>query len=642
MADREKFETNGSKSRIGKYVLGVKIAEGGMGAIYKSKHPTLKKDIILKKLTLRASSQIVERFKREAQVMLEFSNDNIVQVYDHFREGTSYYIVMEFIDGISLDKLIEKNRYLPNNIALLLFYETCKALKYAHNRGVIHRDIKPDNVLLSKTGCVKLTDFGIARTENCDEDCLTSAGMTLGTPTYMSPEQIDDSTKVDNRSDIYSMGVMLYVMVTGKSPFPSNLVPQTINAIQKGKYVRPSKLNPKIDPLILKIIKKSMNCKPKRRYKDINAIMQIVEKKIKKYKTQEMINNEIMEFAYKRKGEVKKDIKGSIILTAKKIITAAFFLVLLCAGTAAYLLNEGYQYEYLKNKDYGAFQINLFFSKDYKPAADIYKSVKIMKLENDKFNDVDGIKLKFHEDQENKFSVLRLKKSYLPTGKYRIQINFENQLMQKDFTLNPRIIQTASDGLKNGLKIDVFNKEIAGLPIEMNYSIRDNNIDITKESMLFIKYNNRWIAWDDFKNIKNFNEMFITGKSYLFKATCENYYLRYVRADVAPEQTFLNLQVELDPVPGYLYLKSNRNDLKIMINNAEFFVSETAPGKVEKYTVKTDTYTKYSLNPGIYSIKVFSGKDISSVYQVPVESSKKIRLEVTYNDVNKTIKFDQK
>ena len=251
--------------KIGKYLIKNKIAEGGMGAIYKATHPTLKKDVILKKLTLRGNSAIVERFKREAQLMLEFSNDNIVQVYDHFREGSSYYIVMEYIDGISLAKLIEKKRFLPNETALLIFREVCKALHYAHAKGVIHRDIKPDNVLISKSGEVKLTDFGIARSEDCDEECLTSAGMTLGTPTYMSPEQIDDSSKVDRRSDIYSMGVVLYVMTTGKSPFPSNLVPQTINAIQKGKYIRPEKLNPQIFSIIKRIVKKSMHCKIKRR-----------------------------------------------------------------------------------------------------------------------------------------------------------------------------------------------------------------------------------------------------------------------------------------------------------------------------------------------------------------------------------------
>ncbi len=642
MTDKEKSEINAARNKIGKYVLGTKIAEGGMGAIYKSKHPTLKKDIILKKLTLRASSQIVERFKREAQVMLEFSNDNIVQVYDHFREGTSYYIVMEFIDGISLDKLIEKNRYLPNHIALLLFYETCKALKYAHNRGVIHRDIKPDNVLLSRTGVVKLTDFGIARTENCEEDGLTSAGMTLGTPTYMSPEQIDDSTKVDKRSDIYSMGVMLYVMVTGKSPFPSNLVPQTINAIQKGKYVKPSKLNPKIDPLILKIIKKSMHCKPKRRYKDVDDVMKLIAKRIKKYKTQEMVNNEIMEFAYKRKGEVKRDIKGSILSTAKKIIIAAAFLSVIGGAALSYLYYKGYHYEYLKNKEYGAVQINLFFNKEYKLPQDIYKKIKVMKLENDKFNDVIDFKIQFHSFEENKFSVLRSDKTYLTNGKYRIQIEFENQLMQRDFTLNPRIIQNSSDATKDGLRVDIFNKEISGLPLDMNYVIKDNNTDITQESQLAIKYNNQWILWDEFKISEDFAKIFITGKSYLFKASCENYYMRYVRADVAPNQTFLNLQVELDPVPGYLYLKANKNDLSFALNNVEYFVSETNAADVKKYSANSSEYSRYSLSPGIYSIKASFGEDVSTVFQIPVVSSGKVRLDVQYDEFKRTIKFEQK
>ena len=170
---------------VGKYEVTIKIAEGGMGAVFKAKHPTLNRDVILKKLTLKRSASITERFKREARLMIDFSNDNIVQVYDHFKEGNSYYIVMEFVDGIDLGDLIKKKRYLSNEMALLIFYEICKALKYAHDKNVIHRDIKPDNILISKEGEVKLTDFGIATSKDEEEKELTTAGMTLGTPAYI-------------------------------------------------------------------------------------------------------------------------------------------------------------------------------------------------------------------------------------------------------------------------------------------------------------------------------------------------------------------------------------------------------------------------------------------------------------------------
>src|SRR4030042_5175234 len=161
------------KTRVGKYFVTERIARGGMGEILKAKHPTYNRGVNLKRLGVSGKEVVIERFKREAQLQIDFRNDNIVQVFDHFKEGLSYYIVMEYVDGISLDALIEKNRYLPNEIALLIFYQIARALKYAHDKDVIHRDIKPANVLISKEGIVKLTDFGIATSKDLHDKYLT-------------------------------------------------------------------------------------------------------------------------------------------------------------------------------------------------------------------------------------------------------------------------------------------------------------------------------------------------------------------------------------------------------------------------------------------------------------------------------------
>ena len=316
---------------VGKYLITAKIAEGGMGAIYKAKHPTLNRTVILKRLTLKKNAAITERFKREAELMIDFRNDNIVQVYDHFKEGNSYYIAMEYVDGVSLGDLIEKRRYIPNEIAMLIFREICKALKYAHDKTVIHRDIKPENVLISKDGEVKLTDFGIATSKDTEDDGLTSVGMTLGTPAYMSPEQILNTKSVDNRADIYSMGVVLYKMVTGKSPFPSNFTPDAITQINKGEYVYPRKINPRISPLLQKVIKKAMHHKFKKRYKDLQNIIDIFSKDLKKkYNDQETINNTIKAYLSGKDVEtiVKEKTAGT---TAKKVkgTTSLYFQICL-------------------------------------------------------------------------------------------------------------------------------------------------------------------------------------------------------------------------------------------------------------------------------------------------------------------------
>ncbi|MFW5843487.1 MAG: serine/threonine-protein kinase, partial [Spirochaetota bacterium] len=168
-----------------------------MGAVYTAQHPTLDRTVIIKKLTLRGNADMRERFRREAQIMMDLRNDAIVDVYDHFREGSSYYIVLEYVDGVSLEELIHRERYLPSDVALLIVREACRALVYAHERGVIHRDIKPGNILISRSGEVKLVDFGIATIHGDDESNLTREGMTLGTPVYMAPEQFRNTRNVD-------------------------------------------------------------------------------------------------------------------------------------------------------------------------------------------------------------------------------------------------------------------------------------------------------------------------------------------------------------------------------------------------------------------------------------------------------------
>jgi serine/threonine protein kinase len=205
---------------IGKYKVRELLAQGGMGAVYAAEHPTLERTVIIKKLTLRGSADVRERFRREAQIMMDLRNDAIVDVYDHFREGSFYYIVLEYVDGVSLDRLIRERRYLPERIAILILREAARGLAYAHGRNVVHRDIKPANILVSTAGEVKIVDFGIATIHGIEghESELTREGMTLGTPSYMAPEQFQSSRSVDRRADIYSLGIVWYEMVTGRRP----------------------------------------------------------------------------------------------------------------------------------------------------------------------------------------------------------------------------------------------------------------------------------------------------------------------------------------------------------------------------------------------------------------------------------------
>ncbi|MBQ7537585.1 MAG: serine/threonine protein kinase [Treponema sp.] len=284
---------------IGKYRIMGLVAKGGMGAVYKAVHPTLKRMVILKKLTIKGNATIRERFKREAQILLDMQSPYIVHLFDYFVEGNSHYIVEEFVDGLSLAQVIEKQVSLGTELSLLVFLDACYALKFAHARGIVHRDIKPGNILISRRAEVKLADFGIAASDDIEEiavtkserivtkvaEDVTQTGVTLGTPAYMSPEQIMDSRSVDNRADIYSMGVMLYEMLTGTKPFASTISEENLQKIRKGKYINPRKIDHSIPPVICRMIKKMLKGNPEKRYKSIDSVIKIIKDYLRDYDT---------------------------------------------------------------------------------------------------------------------------------------------------------------------------------------------------------------------------------------------------------------------------------------------------------------------------------------------------------------------
>ena len=213
--------------RIGPYAIKEQIGQGGMGAVYLAEHTTLSRKVALKVLTPGADSDTklaVERFLREARAVAALDHPNIVRVHDVGQFGTTYYIVMELVEGDTLDKLVTKSGSIPCGKAVEYIAQAASGLQHAYEKGFIHRDIKPQNLILSKDGTVKILDMGLARSSE-ERDKLTAnidIGAIVGTADYIAPEQAVNDPHVDIRADIYSLGATFYTLVTGRPPFGGN------------------------------------------------------------------------------------------------------------------------------------------------------------------------------------------------------------------------------------------------------------------------------------------------------------------------------------------------------------------------------------------------------------------------------------
>jgi serine/threonine protein kinase len=208
---------------IGQYDLMEKIAEGGMGTVYRGKNRITGEIVAVKVVPphLLTNPVVLKRFEQEYLVARAIDHPNIVKALDFGREGDSRYLVMEFIEGESLGQKIERDGKMTEDEAIRIICEAALGLQKAHRQGLIHRDVKPDNILLTTDGQVKLTDLGLVKEIEADLN-LTRTGRGLGTPHFMAPEQFRNAKKADVRCDIYSLGATLYMMVTGELPFKSN------------------------------------------------------------------------------------------------------------------------------------------------------------------------------------------------------------------------------------------------------------------------------------------------------------------------------------------------------------------------------------------------------------------------------------
>src|SRR5262245_41733651 len=208
---------------IGGFQVLEAVGEGGMATVYKAQHPDTQEIVAIKLVRpeIAGKDLLLKRFEQEFRVASKLDHPNMVRALGFGQEGRSPYIVMEFVDGESLGDRILREGGLPESEAVDIVVQVAEALHSAHEHGLIHRDLKPDNILLTRTGQAKLADLGLVKDVDSGLN-LTRTGRGLGTPSFMAPEQFSDAKNANVRSDIYSLGATLYMVVTGHLPFPSD------------------------------------------------------------------------------------------------------------------------------------------------------------------------------------------------------------------------------------------------------------------------------------------------------------------------------------------------------------------------------------------------------------------------------------
>ena len=262
------------------------LGRGGMGVVYKARQKSLNRLVALKLLAPERvrDPKFAERFAREAQALAALNHPNIVTIHDFGQAGGFYYLLMEFVDGVNLRRLLRARKFTPEE-ALAIVPPLCDALQFAHDRGIVHRDIKPENLLLDKAGRVKVADFGIAKMLGEERNADLRSGaiqtddtnepgrrpalpseltgeQTVGTPSYSAPEQKNDPQRVDSRADIYSLGVVFYEMLTGELP---------------GKKIAPPSTKVQIDVRLDEIVLRALEQKPELRYQQVSEVKTMVE-----------------------------------------------------------------------------------------------------------------------------------------------------------------------------------------------------------------------------------------------------------------------------------------------------------------------------------------------------------------------------
>lgn len=609
--------------KIGKYIVVQEIARGGMGAIYKARHPTLNRLVVIKKLMIAGQSQARERFRREAQIMMDLRNEYIVDVFDHFKEGNAYYIVQEFVDGMSLEGLLKRDTQIPERIALLIFRDACRALVYAHEHGIIHRDIKPANILLSKRGQVKLVDFGIAHVED-EESSMTREGTTLGTPSYMPPEQFDNTAAVDKRADIYALGIMLYEMLAGKRPYPGSYRAETIRLIQQGRYTPLRKHCPKSSLFVRKLTRKAMKTKPRRRFQSLRPVLRLLEHRLGP-SAPEKTREELQRFIA---GNWKPPLRSGKPL--RTFLLSAFFALFAITGVASFCLYTGWHYEYLLASRYGALSITVDMANEGIPARQVYLEAKLFKDDGAAIPELEDIHVRFTLDKNlssERRLVFRSSTIWLPPGAYRVKQQSGTDVFWNSFILESRTTQKQTAAHADGQTITIRKEAPRAVPLTIDTRITSAASSLPLGNIATVEVFNS-DSWQDIKGPDA--PLLQSGMVHRFKISAPDYYPSYWDLLVKERQEVLRIDCALVPHPAGIRIKTENQGITLKINDLHHYKNWGAQPSEAPIPRLGSDYTSFLVAPGKYEL-VFNYGQNELHHVLTLASNELETLDISYD-----------
>jgi predicted Zn finger-like uncharacterized protein len=264
---------------LGGYQILRKLGQGGMGAVYEARQLALDRSVALKVLpeALAANKTFILRFTREALSVARLNHNNIIQIYDVGKSDGTYFFAMEFVKGTTLQKMVEKEGKLDIDAAVGYIVQAARGLEYAHRKNIVHRDVKPDNIMVNEEGVAKVADLGLAKDVTDQDTSMTMSGVGMGTPHYMAPEQATDAKTADARADIYSLGCTLYHLVTGRVPYGGSSAYEIITKHVNEPVTLPKLVNPDCPAELSEIIVKMMGKKKDERYASMTEVIGALE-----------------------------------------------------------------------------------------------------------------------------------------------------------------------------------------------------------------------------------------------------------------------------------------------------------------------------------------------------------------------------